>query len=35
MDRLTDRRNRVTVDDEWVLGVRERETQAGIVIGKW
>lgn len=35
LDRLTDRRNRVTVDDEWVRVIRSREDQAGIVIGKW
>ena len=35
LDRLTDRRNRVTVDDEWVRVIRSREGQAGIVIGKW
>jgi arylsulfatase A-like enzyme len=35
LERLTDRRNRVTVDDAWVAGIRERETQAGIVIGRW
>jgi hypothetical protein len=32
---LTDRRNRVTVDDEWIRGIRGRETQGGIIIGKW
>jgi arylsulfatase A-like enzyme len=35
LDRLTDRRNRVTVDDEWIRGIRARERQAGIIIGKW
>jgi arylsulfatase A-like enzyme len=35
LDRLTDRRNRVTVDDTWMRGVREQERSAGIVIGKW
>jgi hypothetical protein len=34
LDRLTDRRNRVTVDDEWIRGVRGRDTRAGIIIGK-
>jgi arylsulfatase A-like enzyme len=35
LDRLTDRRNRVTVDDEWVRGIRARDRQAGIIIGQW
>jgi hypothetical protein len=35
LDPLTDRRNRVTVDDEWIRGIRGRERQAGIIIGKW
>jgi len=34
-ERLTDRRNRITVDDAWVLGARDREMAAGIVIGRW
>jgi arylsulfatase A-like enzyme len=33
--RLTARRNRVTVDDAWMGGIREREFQAGILIGRW
>lgn len=35
LERLTDRRNRISVDDEWVLSAREREAGAGIVIGRW
>ena len=35
LERLTDRRNRVTVDDDWVLGARGRESKVGIVIGRW
>ena len=35
LERLTDRRNRITVDDQWVLAAREREMAAGIVIGRW
>ena len=35
LERLTDRRNRVTVDDDWVLGARDREMAAGLVIGRW
>jgi arylsulfatase A-like enzyme len=35
LDRLTDRRNRVTVDDEWIRSIRGRDRQAGIIIGKW
>jgi arylsulfatase A-like enzyme len=35
LDRLTDRRNRVTVDDEWIRAIRGRQTRSGIVIGKW
>jgi arylsulfatase A-like enzyme len=35
LERLTDRRNRVTVDDQWVLDAREREMAAGIIIGRW
>jgi hypothetical protein len=33
--RLTARRNRVTVDDAWMAEIREREFQAGILIGRW
>jgi len=35
MDRLTARKNRVTMRDEEVMGMRASETTAGIVIGKW
>ena len=35
LERLTDRRNRITVDDEWVLNARARESKVGIVIGRW
>ncbi len=35
LERLTDRRNRITVEDDWVLGARDRELAAGIVIGRW
>ena len=35
LERLTDRRNRITMDDEWVLGARDREMAGGIVIGRW
>ena len=35
LDRLTDRRNRITVDDEWVLSARARESKVGVIIGRW
>ena len=35
LERLTDRRNRITTDDAWVLAARAREMAAGIVIGRW
>ncbi len=35
LERLIDRRNRVTVDDQWMLDAREREGKIGIVIGRW
>ncbi len=35
LDRLTDRRNRITVDDAFVLGAGDREKAAGIIIGRW
>ena len=35
LERLTDRRNRITVDDEWVLGARARESKVGVIIGRW
>ena len=35
LERLTDRRNRVSVDDDWVLGARMREATVGVVIGRW
>jgi arylsulfatase A-like enzyme len=34
-DRLTSRKNRVTMTDEQVLEIRKRETTMGIIIGKW
>lgn len=35
LERLTDRRNRVSVDDQWILSAREREGKAGVIIGRW
>lgn len=34
-ERLIDRRNRITVDDDWVLGARDREKKVGVIIGRW
>ncbi|MEO9527757.1 alkaline phosphatase family protein [Roseibium sp.] len=35
LDRLLDRKNRTTMTDEEVLGVRDKEDERGIIIGKW
>ena len=35
LDRLTARKNRVTMTDETVRGLRGDEDSAGIIIGKW
>ena len=35
MDRLTARRNRVTMTDEEVIALRRDESDSGIMIGKW
>lgn len=34
-ERLTSRRNRVTMRDEQVLKTRDTESMGGIVIGRW
>ncbi|MEP3275545.1 MAG: alkaline phosphatase family protein [Stappiaceae bacterium] len=35
LERLTDRKNRVTMTDQDVLATRSAETNSGILIGKW
>ena len=35
LDRLTSRKNRVTTTDDEVFGIRQKEDEHGIIIGKW
>ncbi len=35
LDRLTDRRNRVTLSDQVVADRTDGSTRAGVIIGKW